>query len=132
MKETINQRLKYLVEIGEIVPPELYNKIGASRTTWSGWVNAGRSIPLAKVQQILINCPDINARWLLTGEKSVHENNQDKKIKTDEKSTTYDPNCPFCQEKNKLIKILEYTLSVQRKLINQKKEKGKSKGEKEN
>ncbi len=119
MRETINIRLKQLIETGKIDPPELYNKIGASRTTWSGWVNAGRPIPLAKVQLIIANCPNISARWLLTGEGSMFEGEPDEDPQKSKwpAPAAYVTSCQPCKEKDKRIEILEYTLSLQREII---------------
>jgi hypothetical protein len=119
MRETINIRLKRLVETGKVAPPELYNKIGTSRTTWSGWVNAGRPIPLAKVQLIIANCPNISARWLLTGEGSMFEVGPDEDPQNPKGPAEYDADCQPCKEKDKRIEILEYTLSLQREIIDQ-------------
>jgi len=71
METSINQRLKKEVDDKKISSQELYKKIGVSKGVWSGWINAGRAIPLDKLVKILILLPDIDARWLLTGETSA-------------------------------------------------------------
>lgn len=65
---TINQRLKEYFESKKIDAPEFYKKIGIDRIEWSGWINSAKPISLLKLQRIVNTFPDLNARWLLTGE----------------------------------------------------------------
>lgn len=65
---TINQRLIEYYETKNISAPEFYKKFGGNRNEWSGWSNSGKPITVAKIQRILAEFPDINARWFLTGE----------------------------------------------------------------
>jgi len=76
MEETLNQRLIEFVKKQGIDEPSIYKRIGASRQTWSHWINNETAIPLQKVQRIIGLFPQLNARWLMTGEGIIDEKNQ--------------------------------------------------------
>lgn len=69
----INQRLKEYFESKKIEAPEFYKKIGVERGEWSGWMNSNKAISVLRIQDILINCPDLSSRWLLIGEGNMIE-----------------------------------------------------------
>lgn len=73
MEEIINQRLKKYIDLKKINGPEVYNGTKISRQLWSNYINTSKSIPLDKLTSILKRLPDLNARWLLTGEGSMLE-----------------------------------------------------------
>jgi hypothetical protein len=68
MESSINERLKQSIEYKKINPPDIYNKIGVRRQIWGGWLNQNQAIPLDKLVKIIKLIPDIDARWLLTGQ----------------------------------------------------------------
>jgi hypothetical protein len=68
---TINQRLKEFFESKKIDAPAFYKKIGATRGDWSGWINTGKPIPVAKLQLIVSAFPELDSRWLLVGEGNM-------------------------------------------------------------
>ncbi len=73
MVSTINQRLKEYLEEKKIQAPAIYNKIGVSRVVWSNYINGGQPISLSKLQLIIGLLPNLNVRWLLTGDISNPE-----------------------------------------------------------
>ena len=74
MDVVITQRLKKFIEKEKISSSDVYKKIGTSRSTWSGWLNEGRAIPVDKFSSILNELPKLNARWLLTGKGKMLNN----------------------------------------------------------
>jgi predicted methyltransferase len=113
MEISINQRLKKLVENKKINPPVFYKKIGVTRGTWSGWVNSNKAISVEKLVSIIKELNDINARWLLTGEGSM--TNDEELVQTNEPAGKYgNNNCKLCEEKDARIKLLEEMLEMYR------------------
>lgn len=71
MEKTINQRLKEYIEVKKINPPEIYSGTKISRQLWSNFINTSSSIPSEKLGILINKMPELNARWLLTGEGSM-------------------------------------------------------------
>lgn len=120
MGDTINQRLRHLVDIGKIDAPKMYGVIGASRNVWSGWINSGKPIPLAKIQQITSNSLWLNSRWLLTGEGEILNTFkvQSTSIHGDMMGGVEGVCCSDCIEKQKRIDCMKDKLAdVQEKYI---------------
>jgi len=73
---TINERLEQYLKANKIAGTEIYKKIGVSQPVFAGWLKQGRAIPLKKLQDILILYPNLNARWLLTGDGQMKDEKQ--------------------------------------------------------
>jgi uncharacterized small protein (DUF1192 family) len=124
MDISINQRLKEIIKTKEIDPPVLYKKLGVNRTTWSGWVNANKAIPVEKLVLILNELKDIDARWLLTGEsaapvkaKPYYKPDVEIDIANDGKDC-----CRLCKEKDERIMELKDHISTLKSQLEAKKE----------
>lgn len=63
-----NDRLKQFIDTNQIHHPDFYKRIGASRMEFYCWINTGKAISVGKITAILHLYPQLNARWLLTGE----------------------------------------------------------------
>lgn len=125
METTVNDRLNSFVKLKEIKPPTLYNKIGVNRSTWSGWINSGRPIPLDKVIKIIKHFPDLDARWLLTGEYAAPAKAKPYKTETElDFVNNRGDYCKLCREKDILIEELREDKAWLKKQVEDKKETG--------
>jgi hypothetical protein len=117
MDISINQRLKKVIELKKIEPPEFYKKLGVNRTVWSGWINANKSISVAKIVLILTELKDIDARWLLTGEgEMIYEvNDKVEDGAMEYKITRID--CKECLSKQNEITSLTKALDAKDELL---------------
>lgn len=109
MYMTVNQRLSVYIAEKKIDPPEFYKKIGASRGDWSGWINAGKAIPLNKLQLITSICKDLNVRWLITGEGEMLGPEISDWIVQDQ-AQPYIKGCAACEAKDLHIRDLQNRL----------------------
>lgn len=75
MEENINQRLKKYIDLKKIDGPVLYKGTRITRQSWNSFIKSGKSIPSEKLGIVISKMPDLNARWLLTGEGSMIETN---------------------------------------------------------
>lgn len=105
-------RIKFFLESKKIDASTIYKKIGTDRNTWSGWVNDGRPIKLEAIKKFIEYFPDINARWLITGEGEMLNDGNPSNIIDGFKIT--EVGCPLCNPRereiitqNKLIALLE-------------------------
>lgn len=109
MQNTLNERLKEYLEVEKISAPNIYNKIGVSRTNWFGWISQNKAIPLNKVQAIIALLPNINARWLLTGEGEMLVGSETPRIGYKEndclRKAEEPGGCLVCAEKERLIEM---------------------------
>jgi hypothetical protein len=104
---TVNERLSEYLKSEKISDPDIYKKIGVGQSTFAGWLKQGKAIPLAKLQMIVTLLPELNVRWLLTGdsESKIKEYAQNSTLRIVEDSGSYE--CKLCQSKDKTIAILE-------------------------
>lgn len=123
---TINQRLREFFESKKIDAPTFYRSIGSERGEWSGWINTGRAISVAKIQNILNSCPDLNARWFLTGVGPMIENPANLKpyaengIENLVEETGPSKGCLLCEEKSQRIDDLKRTITILEHQLNPK------------
>lgn len=75
MEESINQRLKKYIDYKKIVWPVLFKGTRITRQSWNSFTKTGKSIPSEKLGIVISKMPDLNTRWLLTGEGSMIETN---------------------------------------------------------
>jgi hypothetical protein len=128
MINSVNQRLKQVVEHEKFSAPDFYKKIGVARNVYSDWINNVKPIPLNKVQKILELLPNLDARWFLTGEGTMYANFIPAVNNTAANSS--EPHQPYCQGcSNKLekihllhnnIKSLEHTIGTLKDLVSEK------------
>jgi transcriptional regulator with XRE-family HTH domain len=99
MKKSINQRLANWLEYKEISQADLGKNMGKTRSQINQWCSS-TPIPDKYILEIVEMFPDLNARWFITGEGAMTEN--------ETLNITEDPKqlyntCPLCKEKDKLI-----------------------------
>jgi transcriptional regulator with XRE-family HTH domain len=113
MDISINQRLKKIIKDKKINAPELYKKLGVDRTTWSGWINSNKAISVDKLVLILIQLKDIDARWLITGERQVVSSSEEIPEMVEEQSAKYKTDCcRRCKDLENQIELYKKLLSV--------------------
>jgi hypothetical protein len=123
MEKTINKRLSEFIVSQKIDEPLTYKTIGILRQDWHAYLNSGKPITLIKIQKIISHFPQLDARWLLTGDgnmlntvskKTEYELNNSISL-TGEKDSVY--NCPICKEKERIILANEKIIETQNKYI---------------
>ncbi len=124
MEDSINKRFSLFVSTQKINEPETYKALGTRRQVWFNWISDIDPIPLKKIQSIISMFPSLNARWLLTGEgEMLNENNESKTYSIEAiKSTANEPTvtcfgCKDCIEKERTIQAQRKTIETQEKLI---------------
>jgi hypothetical protein len=101
MEFAVNKRLVEIHELKKFSWEELRLKLGVNKAQQiSNWVNFKDKLPSRHIIKIIELFPDINARWFITGEGAMTEN--------ETLNITEDPKqlyntCPLCKEKDKLI-----------------------------
>lgn len=111
MKSTVNQRLAEFIKKIGISNVQFGTIIGESKYSINNWFNKETKIPVSTLSDILIAYPELDARWLMTGEgkilyevgKGSENNNQ---FQVSEPSSKYGK-CELCEEKDKRIAVLE-------------------------
>ena len=121
MDISINERLKEFVELEKISSPEIYKKIGVHRSIWSGWMNQGKAISVEKLTALFRTLPNLNARWLLTGEGNMYcEENKDLIIQPNIKIRNKPESsfeCESCKAKDNEIDALKIALEAKEELL---------------
>lgn len=73
MGQTVNQRLKQFVERKKLSNKEFANSILVSEVSVSRWFSLIESFPLKHLNTLLLKFPDLNARWLITGDGDMFD-----------------------------------------------------------
>ena len=103
----MKDRIKKYMEYKEISAGELANLLEVQRSNISHVLN-GRNMPGALfIEKLLINFPDLNARWLLTGFGEMIMDNNDSTLKEPafEKEITYEKDSVPGKSKNRNVLI---------------------------
>lgn len=74
MKNTVNERFKIFFESLKIKNEEFAENIEAHPKEASNWKKTTK-IPLERLKTILLRYPQLNSRWLITGEGAMIETN---------------------------------------------------------
>ncbi len=78
----MKDRIKQYMDYKSISAGELSSRLDVQRSNISHILN-GRNKPGASfIEKLLINFPDLNARWLLTGSGEMIENSVHKEVET--------------------------------------------------
>jgi len=101
----MKDRIKQYMDYKSISAGELSSRLDVQRSNISHILN-GRNKPGATfIEKLLINFPDLNARWLFTGDGEMIENIVDKVV-SEHKNTS--PN----ETANKLLNIPQFKNSL--------------------
>lgn len=106
MKSTINQRLGMFLETLNISKTEFAVSIGRYKQQLDNWIHGGVKITSTAISEILILYPELNARWLLTGEGEMFYTDQ--KLIENEKGEDVTKEGYICVECEKKQKRIEY------------------------
>lgn len=101
----MKDRIKKYMEYKEISAGELANLLEVQRSNISHVLN-GRNMPGALfIEKLLVNFPDLNARWLLTGFGEMIMDNNDSTLKEPafEKENTYEKDSVTGKSKNRNV-----------------------------
>jgi transcriptional regulator with XRE-family HTH domain len=75
--EEMRERLKQFMDYKMLNAAELADQIGVQRSSVSHVIN-GRNNPSSSfIEKLLLNYPDLNARWLITGEGKMLQSDKD-------------------------------------------------------
>ena len=93
---SVNERLRLFVEKKNFDQTEVAKKLNVSKQRVNGWLT-DTSIPMYVLSEILSIFPELDARWLLTGEYTTGENPI---FKTEDPTSPYLTPCtsPACKK----------------------------------
>ena len=102
----IKERIKEFIDFKGITQYQFYQETGIGK----GTLNKHSGLGEDGLMKVLNRYKDINIVWLITGEKPMlkEENIQFSTIN----------NCIYCAKNEQLISSLQYTIEVQKDLIN--------------
>jgi len=104
---TINQRLKSIFEEKKIKVNAVAAELEIDYRQFNNWLNNTKP-SVEGLQKILRYLPDIDARWLLTGEGEMLNQSEAILEMVEEPKATYKNNCcELCREKDKQIEGLK-------------------------
>jgi hypothetical protein len=106
MEKTVNQRLKKFVESKDFPAKEFAERFGATDKEINNWTTSTK-IALPRLSQLILAYPELNVRWLLTGQGKMTDENENL---TKEPKQLYNT-CPLCKEKDRSIHLLEKIVS---------------------
>jgi len=117
VKNSIGQRLKIFIESKKISQEELAEIIKVPKQQISSWTTGVTNITTKYIPDLLNAFPDMDARWLLTGSKSLIENNN---IAEEPPPPNYGSDCsnPICIEKIRSLTLLVEELKEYKDTLN--------------
>lgn len=122
MQNQVNQRIRELLEIKNIKPNELAEKLGVSRQYVSQLLNRQAAIGSKPIKKLCELWPDVNLDWLMTGNGQKFNPSNYKK-KDDQNNDVNDPEVnyttPNTIEMIDTIKNLNQLIKLQQEQINQ-------------
>lgn len=80
MDRSINQRLKLFVERQNISYTEFAKMLFINEVSVSRWFSLIDGFPLKHLHTLLVKFPNLDARWLITGEGDMYGRSNDKKL----------------------------------------------------
>lgn len=114
MDLSVNQRLVSFQEQENFSWEKLRIQLGVRRKQQvSNWKNLNEKIPDKFIIKLIEIFPNLNARWLITGEGEINENNN----QVNERSEVYLKRCPICNEKDEIIIQLKERIKDKEELL---------------
>lgn len=124
MKTTKGQRLKQWLDLKGIPQVDLAKNLGLKKASINDWVSRGVDIPDKHVIKIIELFPDLPARWFITGEGTINEEEKTytsksdhDEIKEDAKFNITRIDCQECLSKQKLIDAQKAALDAKDELL---------------
>jgi transcriptional regulator with XRE-family HTH domain len=116
---TVSQRTKLFLESTKLTQQEVGDMVGLTKQGVSSFTRGKTNPPLDVLEKILLKYPELNARWLLTGEGHMLE--EQRKSKTEEEILAFlaskKEDCDLCIEKDKRIRELERLIEAKEQVI---------------
>ena len=120
MEFDVNKRFLGFIEKKNYKQSDIYKTIGAKQPQVNNWIQYKEQIPNSRIVDIIKKYPEINANWLIRGEKpmlstvipiqqTICDNNDGIENTT--------ANCPDCIWHNRLIAEKEKTIAVLEQLV---------------
>lgn len=130
---TVNQRLKVFLTSEEYSNENLRVALGVkTRQQVSNWLTSREKMPEKHILTVVKMFQNLNSRWLITGEGSMLNNQEQPLSVIEEKKGTYGQ-CMSCVKKDAKIEVITEKLQEQEKKNDQLHEKiGELKNEIEN
>ncbi len=110
MEKTVNQRLKKFVESKEFSAKEFAERFGANAKEINNWTTSTK-IALPRLSELILAYPELNVRWLLTGQGKMTDE-AEKENELNDKKHEYLKECPLCKTKNELIDSLRHIIQL--------------------
>ncbi|MFH0762248.1 MAG: helix-turn-helix transcriptional regulator [Bacteroidota bacterium] len=122
---SVSQRIKIFLESIKLTQKEVGDMVGLTKQGVSSFMRGKTNPPLDVLGKILLKYPELNARWLLTGEGHMLE--EQRKSKTEEEILAFlaskKEDCDLCKEKDKRIRELERLIEAKEEVIEVMKKK---------
>ena len=123
MENIVNDRLKIFIDSIKISQVDFGRKIGISKQQIGSWLKDGVKIPVVSLSIIIKEHPELNARWLMTGEgdmiisseKNMYKLEESTPEVCSEKITVY--SCKDCISKQHEIDALKMALEAKDELL---------------
>jgi hypothetical protein len=111
MKNIVNERLAEFIRHLDVSKVDFARLIGETKFSVNNWLSDTK-IPVSSLSNILLVYPQLNARWLMTGDGEMISNQASDKKTVDEIQKFAEDNsrygrCSLCAEKDKRILELE-------------------------
>lgn len=94
-----NQRFSKVLADKGISQTEYAKRIGVSSAAVNAWCNRG-GLGIDPIERLLIEFPDVDARWLITGEYSKKENLQKESDRLYENKENFSPLIEYLRADN--------------------------------
>lgn len=92
---TVNQTIEIFLKSKKMTQQEFAIQMGVTKQTINNWVTGAVQIPVKHIIAILNQFPELNARWLLTGEGEMGD--------VEKPTTGESKNCLKIEAKNELL-----------------------------
>ena len=116
---SVSQRIKIFLESTKLTQQEVGDIVGLTKQGVSSFTRGKTNPPLDVLGKILLKYPELNARWLLTGQGHMLE--EQRKSKTEEEILAFlaskKEDCDLCKEKDKRIREVERLIEAKEQVI---------------
>lgn len=120
---SINQRLRDTIEAKKLSGRQVAIELEIDYRQFNNWLNQTKP-SIEGLQKIIKHFPDVNVRWLLTGDGEMDSPELGVLMEASGEYKTKKDCCAVCAEKDKLIEELKEDKEFLKSLIASKKETG--------
>jgi transcriptional regulator with XRE-family HTH domain len=121
MDEIIIQRVRLYLENQQISQADIARLISSTNDLVSKWFTLKQKMPFGYFILLLKNLPELNVRWLMTGEGEMTSDNKDEGSTYNNKNNKggFEP-CDACKRENILLNKLNKLLEEQKEALEEK------------